>query len=255
MLRTASPARRLAGRALIFAGVAAALPLTASHAIAYVDVPVPVAAPVPVQAVPAAPAVATPVAPVVAAAAIQAPPPMPPVPARPAAIAPRANGDVGIHGDLITIDGKTKRWEDLTPAEKAKVSAAIANARAALEKTHIDRARIMRDVTAATHNIDVAQLQRSIAQSEAGVAEAVRAVDANAALLRASGQDPEKLKASVRQAVESARRIDIEAIRTAMASVDPQKMALTLSGAEESIARARAELDRMDARLRAEQQH
>ncbi|HEY4070749.1 MAG TPA: M56 family metallopeptidase [Sphingomicrobium sp.] len=247
MLRTASSNRRLAGRIMIVTAIAVALPLTASHAIEYVDVQAPGASPAPVaHSVPTVAAV-----PVAAAAAAVQPAPA----AVPHATAGPDDSDLTIHDGMVTIDGKTKRWEELTPAEKVRVRSAVAKAREALANTHIDQAQIMRDVAAATDKIDFEKLQRDLSQSQAGVAEAMSGLDGAAPYIRAAGQDPEQLKASVRQAMEAARNIDVEAIKRAVSAIDQRKMAETLAGAEESMRKATAELDRMDARMRADEQH
>jgi beta-lactamase regulating signal transducer with metallopeptidase domain len=245
MLRTANPARRLTGRLIVLSAIAVALPLTASRAIEYVDVAAPAlpsapavhetaaVAPVPVVAAAAAPVAAS--LPVAAAAVIQ------------------PSDDLSIDDEWITIDGTRKHWEELTPAEKARVRGAVANARAALERTHIDREKIMRDVAAATDNIRIEELQANIARSQAGAAEALRGIDASAAYLRASGQDPEQVKESVRRALESARAIDVESIKRAVSAVDQRQIAQSLDGAEQSMRKARADLDRIEARMRADQ--
>lgn len=246
MLRTANPARRLAGRLLILTATAVALPLTASQAIEYVDTPAPALSP----ASPAQPEAA----PLLAAAALQPAAPVAPTPPAPPARPLRVDHNLSIDGDWITIDGQRKRWEQLTPAEKAKVESSVAEARAAMAKVHIDRAKIMNDV-AAVRRIDVEKLQREVARAQAGAADAMRSVEANSALLRASGEDPERIKASVREAMESARRVDMNEVRRAISEVDEAKMAKTLAEAEQSMAKARADLDRIDARIRANGKH
>lgn len=246
MLRTASSNRRLAGRIMIVAATAVALPLTASHAIDYVDRPVPAAAS-PARAASVAPGVAA--APMIAAAvAVQAAP-------APRAIVVPDDSDLSINDGMIMIDGKTRRWEELTPAEKGRVRAAVAKARGALANTHIDHARIMRDVAAATKNVDLAKVQRDLAESQANVAETIRGLDAAGPYIRAAGQDPEQLKASVREAMDAAKRIDFAQIQRAVSSIDEGKIARSLAGAEESMRKATAELDRMDARMKADEQH
>jgi len=244
MLRTDNPARRVSGRLIILSAIAVALPLTASRAIEYVDVLAPAA--------PSAPAVnqtaAVKPVPIVAAAT--------PVPvALPVATAAviQPSDDVSIDDEWITIDGNRKHWEELTPAEKARVRSAVANAREALARTHIDREKIMRDVAAATNNINIDELQASLASSQAGAAEALRGIDASAAYIRASGQDPEQIKESVRRALESARAIDVEAIKRAVSAVDQRQIAQSLDGAEQSMRKAKADLDRVEARMRADQ--
>ena len=248
MLRTPNPTRRLAGRLIVVSAIAVALPLTASRAIEYVDLVAPAAPPAAalpsaaaIQVAPASTArVATRVAPVLPAAAA-------------AVIKP--GDDLSIDGDWVTIDGKRKRWEELTPAEKARVRSAVASARAALERTHIDRERIMRDVGAAANKINMEEIQASIARAQINTAEVMRGIEAGAPYLRESGQDPERIKASVRQALESAHAVDVEAIKRAVSAIDQRKMAEALTGAEESVRKAKVDLDRIDARIRAEQQH
>jgi beta-lactamase regulating signal transducer with metallopeptidase domain len=245
MLRTDNPARRVSGRLIILSAIAVALPLTASRAIEYVDVLAP--------AVPSTPAVhATPEVkpvPVVAAAAA---PVRAALPVAAAAVI-QPSDDVSIDDEWITIDGKRKHWEELTPAEKARVRSAVAKARAALERTHIDREKIIRDVAPATNNINIEELKANIARSQAGAAEPMSGIDASAAYIRASGQDPEQVKESVRRALESARAIDVESIKRAVSAIDQRQVAQSLDGAEESMRKARAELDRIDARMRADQ--
>lgn len=246
MLSTANPARRLAGRLLILTATAVALPLTASQAIEYVDTPAP--------AVPAAAPAQPDAAPLLAVAALQPAAPVAPTPPAAPARPLRVDHNLSIDGDWITIDGQRKRWEQLTPAEKTKVESAVAEARAAMAKVHIDRTKIMSDV-ASVRRIDVEKLQREVARAQAGAADAMRSVEANSAVLRASGEDPERIKESVREAMESARRVDMNEVRRAISEVDEAKMAKTLAEAEQSMAKARADLDRIDARIRADGKH
>lgn len=237
MLRTSnlSPTRTLAGRILIGAGVAIALPLTASRAVNYIDVQ----APAPRMASLGSSPVLAPHA-AVAAAAVAAPAPAP------------GNGDVSFRGDTITIDGRTKRWEELTPAEKNRVRKAVAHARAGLAKVHLDRQKVMQDVDSAIgqaqSNGD--ELQRSVTAARVGAADAMRNLSSHSLDLRRSGVDADRLKAELERSLNSARAVDIESIKRTLASIDRQKIAASVAGAEESIRRAQAELDRIDARIR-----
>jgi hypothetical protein len=75
-------------------------------------------------------------------------------------------------------------------------------------------------------------------------------IDANAANIRRSGQDPEAIKAQVRASLKSVEAIDVEAIaRKAMASVDPAKIAASVAAAQASVAQAQAEIDRIEVHL------
>jgi bla regulator protein BlaR1 len=251
MLGISDPRRRLAGRLIIVSAIAAALPLTASRAIAYVDVAAPAAAPVPsaapVPAVAAAQSVrAAAAVPVVAAAqaAVAA------RPVRPAKPVVAHTGDLTINDDFVIINGKKKRWDELTPAEKDRVRAAVAQARADIADVRIDREQIMRGVSDAVSHIRIEEIQRDVANAQTSAADAIRDIDRNSGQLRRSGVNPEQLAANVRGSLQSVQNIDVEGIRRDLAAINPQQIAQTLSTAEQSVRKARADLDRIDARLR-----
>ena len=238
MLSSPSPSSRSTGKALILVAAAAALPLTATWATLYVDVPAPAAPTAPL-------APAAPLAPL-APAALQAP--VAPV----APLAPVAPHNFNIDDETININGRTKRWKDLTPAEREHVRREIAKARAELSRTRIDRAEIQRSVQQAMSEVrvDKQELARDLAEARVEIAEAMREIDANAAHIRSAGQDPEAIKAQVRASLAAVQAIDIEAItRQAMAAVDPQVVANSIAAAEASIAQANAEMERLEARL------
>jgi beta-lactamase regulating signal transducer with metallopeptidase domain len=258
MLRSPSRTRRLAGRLLIVTAAAAALPLTASHAITYIDVPAPAA--------PAAPAVHATPAPVavapVAAAAVQVAA-APTAAARPVAPAGRTatyvesdnDGDMTINQNFVTIDGKRKRWEDLTPAEFARVKAAVARARTALANTHLDQAKLARDLANVPDPARIAEIQRHLADTRARLAENISRIDAEAAEARASGREPDRLDAAIRERLQAAQSVDLDSAERALASIDRKKLAEQVAEAPRSIARAKAELDRIQARIDADPRH
>ena len=285
MLRNPNPNRRIIGRVIVVGAVAFALPLTASRAVQYVDVPSPV---------PATPsAAATPqVVPIAAshetlpAAVEQAPPPqvvdaaVSSAPGRPlrltaAAAAPQAmpltqvaaggvaiaapagslpraslhdEGDnLTISGDMITIDGVTKRFEDLTPDEKARVRVEVAKARASLRNVHIDGERIASAVAAVPEERRMAQLQRQLARTQASTAENLEAARRSVAAI-----DWPRVAQGVEDARRSVAAIDwpkvaqsVEDARRAVAAVNWQDVA----HAQQSVDKAEAELDRIQARL------
>jgi bla regulator protein BlaR1 len=246
MLRHPKPARAIAGKVIIVAGIAAALPLTASRAVDYVDVP---AAPAPVQAMPAAFPVSAPVA---AAAVVQAAPAQAATPIRragPRDSDVRIDRNLSINGDMITIDGVTKRWEDLTPAEKVEVRADVEKAQTALANVHIDRAKIMRDIANVPNQAQLDKIQRDLVRSQANVAQTMSRLRAQREELRRAGQDPDRLEATVTEAMKSVQGVDMDAVRRSIAAVDPKKIAQSLDGAEQSMRQARAELDRLQARM------
>ena len=251
MLHSTTTGKRTAGKLIIVAAVAVALPLTATRAIDYVDVPAPPAPPAAPEAPlpPAAPALL----------AVQAVPPVPPAPpaplappALPAPPAPPLHGghsDLRINDGMISINGQTKRWQDLTPAEKQRVRGELARAKEELSRTRIDRAEIERDVreALAEARIDKDEMRRELEDARREIGQAMREIDAHAADIRRSGRSPEAIKAQIRASLKSVEAINVEAItREALASVDPAKIAASVAAAEASVARAQAEIDRLD---------
>lgn len=294
MLRSSNPTRRIAGRLLVVTGIAAALPLTASSAVDYVDVPAPAISTAPVSmhttsAVPtrsslfaAAPRMTVSVVPAAALTAqaqpISATIPVTSIAAAPTAVQPvrasepeaaaltaaavapvettawhDSDTNISIHDDLVTIDGVTKRWEDLTPAEMARVRAAVAKARASLAKTHIDQAQLMRDVASIPDQRRIAEIQNNLARAQANIANSIRRIDERAARDRAAGRSPDQLDAAIRSVLQSAQGRDLQAGWKALANIDRQKIAGEVAGAQGSIEAAKAELARIQARIDADQ--
>ena len=235
MLTNPSAGRRLAGRLTVIAAVAIALPLTATRAVQYVD-----------KLAPAAPAPAASVAPAVSVAPVAEPA----VPASPAAPAPIAQVDpvqsIDVGKRVIVINGKTKRWDELTPAEKTEIRQSIAKARRELAEHRIDSSQIQAEVqqALAESNIDKEELQRDLAEARSEVASAIAEIEAHSAEMRRAGVDPEQIKASVRASLKGIENIDVEAIRkSALASVDTAQIQANV---EKALSVAEAELDRID---------
>jgi beta-lactamase regulating signal transducer with metallopeptidase domain len=229
MLSNPTSGRRLTGRMAVLAAIAVALPLTATRAIHYVDVLAP-SAPGPAPA-----EMPAPVLPVPAAATVSQPAPVAPV------------APVNISDDKVTINGQTKKWSELTPAEKAEVRRSIAQAREGISRINHDE--IQREVREAMNEakIDQDEMRRELASARADVDEAMREIDAHAADIRRSGQDPEAIKAIVRQSLKAVEAIDVQAItRSAMASVDPAVINAALAAAEAGLEKAEAELERIE---------
>lgn len=243
MLSNPSSGRRLAGRVMVLAAIAITLPLTATRAINYVDVAV---APEPAGSSDLGPLPeVAPVAPVAPASQVAAVAP----------VAPVAPINVKQDGRLI-INGVEREWSDLSPAEKAEIRRSIAKAKDELARARIDRGEIQREIreAMAEARIDQAELRRELAQAQAEIDRAMREVDSEAAAIRRSGQDPEQIKATIRQSLEAVRAIDVEAIsRQAMASVNPEAIAASVAAAEQSLAKAKVEMEALERRLEQEE--
>jgi bla regulator protein BlaR1 len=232
MLSNPTAGRRLTGRMMVLATIAVVLPLTATRAIEYIDAPtVPSAAPA--------------IAPVAALNAVQATPAVAPAPQ---VHAVPAINPLTIHDDgKVMINGHEKNWKDLTPAEKAEVRRSLAEARAELSK--VNREEVQRDVQEAMNEakLNREEFQRDLDEARADVDQAMREIDANSAELRRAGQDPEKIKATVRASLKSVEAIDVDKItRDALASVDPSVIDNAMRAAEAGLRQAEAQLDRLD---------
>lgn len=253
MLTSPSTARRTAGKALIALTAAAALPLTASRATQYVDVP----ETPPARA--AAPAVQPAAAPSDRNAAAMV---VPAVATTPAA-APAASGDLpmpDLHGvtlgkddvafmddDTIIIGGKRKTLEQLTPAQRAKLREELDRSKRDLarERTELPArlAEAREEIERARSGKMKADFERDLQDVRRDLAE----LDLNAAELRAAGENPAKRKAEIEQALREMQSIDIDKqVAEAMRDADPAKITAELRSAEQQMDRLSAKLDRLD---------
>ena len=243
MLSNPTSGRRFSGRLMVVLAVAVALPLTATRAINYVDVPVPAKAQEVVAPVgPAAQSHET-VAPAVPAAA-----PAPTTPAKPAPPVEPVK-PLMIDGAMIMVDGKWKKRSDLTPSEKAEVRRSIEAAREEIAPTRIDREEIAREIREAMEEArsDQEELRSDLAEARADIAEALKEIDDHAAEIRRAGQNPEQLKATIRTSLRSVENIDVERItRAALASIDPRQIEASLAAAEAAIRASEAQLEKIE---------
>jgi beta-lactamase regulating signal transducer with metallopeptidase domain len=253
MLTTPSTARRFAGKALIVLTAGAALPLTASHATDYVDVPAPKPAPVEATAPAAAPVIpAVVVAPVAAAPA-----------AAPERYTENSDGTVTLSGgvklgkgstaffgnDNVLIDGKVKSLDQLTPAERAKLRAVIAKSQQDLAR---ERAELPRRLAEARQELDRArsgltkrEYQRDIEDMKRDLAE----IDLEAPEMRAAGEDPAKRKAEIERDLREAQSVNIDKqVAEALRDADPARITGELRSAEEQMTRMLKRLDQLDGR-------
>jgi hypothetical protein len=155
---------------------------------------------------------------------------------------------LSIEDDNVIINGERKKWKDMTPAEKAEVRRSIAQAKEELSK--INHGEIQRQVREAMEGarMNREQAMRDVAHARTEVAEAMREIDTHKAELRRAGQDPEKIKATVRASLKAVEAIDIDAItRQAMESVNPAQIEAALAAAQEGMRNAEAELNRLEA--------
>ena len=238
MLSNPTAGRRLTGRMMVLAGIAVALPLTATRAIEYIDIPM---APAPAPA----PAAKAAVAPLAAVQAVQAAPAVAPV--APVQAAPPIKPLIINEDGIVNINGHEKKWKDLTSAEKAEVRRSIADARRELQRSNSEdiRREVQEAMNEARMNQD--EFRREMAEARADVADAMREIDAHSAELRRAGQDPEQIKATVRASLKSVEAIDVEKItRDAMKNVDPAVIEAAMRSAEAGLRQAEAQLDRLD---------
>lgn len=149
----------------------------------------------------------------------------------------------------IHINGREKRWEELTPAEKEEVRRSIAQAKSELARNRIDREKMQREIRESMQDlrIDQREMQRDLAEARQEINRAMREIDRNAVSIRRSGQDPEQIKAQIRSSMRDIEKIDVDKIyREAMASVDHRAIEKSIADAEKSIEKAQDEIDRLE---------
>jgi beta-lactamase regulating signal transducer with metallopeptidase domain len=259
MLTSPSTGRRFAGKALILLTAAVAMPLTASRATQYVDVPAPA---------PAVPAAATPVGPVSAVAAVPAMAPTAPAasvsptaalgPTPPTAPLPYPNvkgvnlgkDDVAFMGDdTILIDGARKSIDQLTPSQRSKLRKSIRDSQADLAK---ERAELPARLAEAQHELDRLRngdFKRELIRDREDIQRDLAEIDSEAAELRAHGEDPAKRKAEIVAALHELDATDIDSrVREALEEANPARIAGELAEAEAQMSRLLAKLDQLDRR-------
>lgn len=256
MLTNPGSGRRTAGKVLIALTATAALPLTASWAVKHVDVP---------SAAPAAPArPAEQLQPVAAVAPVPATPTSAALALAAAPVAePREVGDGNVvlpggvtigkgsvaffADDRIIINGRIKRVEELTRAERAELRAVIVKSRHELER---ERARLPARLAEAQREVERIRSgahKRELMDNLEDLRRDLAEIDLEAAELRASGQDPEKLKAEIIESLREAQAVDIDKeVREALAELNPDKIVAEIRTEEAQMVRLRARLDQLD---------
>ncbi|MEO7564663.1 MAG: M56 family metallopeptidase [Sphingomicrobium sp.] len=236
MTRTTDPMARKYGFALLGGALLIGLPLTATRALQYVDVAQPEAAPVPASApvAPMRPAVPAAIAPAAAAAA--------------AVIA--AKPDISfIADDTVRIHGKTKKWEELTPAERSEIRIETAKARREINQQLVNLPKELEGARKEAEKFKNGEYKREMANARVEIKQALAELDAQSAIIRASGQDPEKLKAEVRGALREIETMDIDkVVRESLAAIDPDAIRAQVMSAAKSLDDVDAKLDRLDRR-------
>jgi hypothetical protein len=244
MLTSPSSGRRMAGKALIALAAAAAIPLTASHATEYVDVPSP-ATPAPAEV--AATAASAPMVASVAAAQ--------PAPAAQASLpVPDLGGvhlgrnDVGfMDDDTILISGQRKTVEQLTAAERSRLRHAIASSQQDLVR---DRERLPREIAEAKREADRArsgEIRREQLKEIEDMRRELAEIDSQAGQMRSEGEDPKKRKAEILRDLRQTQAEDVAAEeREAIEEDNPAARMAEIRAEEQQMQRLLARLNRLD---------
>lgn len=251
MTRTTNPAARKLGRFLIGGGLLA-VPLTGTWAVNYVDV-VQAAEPAPV---PASAAVVVPAAVTAPKLAVPAPPaPIKPAAAAPVAPAVPADPVIGplsisfVGNGTVNIHGQTKRWDQLTPAERAEIRTETARARAQLNTEIARLPEQLAEARKQAERFRNGDFKREMIEARANVARSLREVESQSAALRAAGQDPEAIKAQVLASLREVERMDIDkTVRDSLASLDENKIRSDVMNAAKSLDEIDRKLDYYDHR-------
>lgn len=250
MLARPSSRRRVAGKALIVVTAAAALPLTASRAMEFVDVPASAIA----VSRPGAARVgeATPASAALVSAAATAPAARPggelPMPDLGGVILGR-NDIAFMEDDTILISGGRKRLEELNASERARLRAAILRSQQNLVR---DRANLPRELAEAQRDADRArsgELRREHMRDIEDARRDLAELESRSAELRADGEDPARRRAELLRDLREAQMTDIAAEeREAIEEADPNRRLAELRTEEQQMARLLARLQQLDGR-------
>ena len=254
MLRTANPARRIAGRAIILAATAVALPLTATRAVEYIGVAAPPAA----AATPALITAADERSAIAPASIVSAVAP---------SAAAHARDDAGLakpgipgvtlgkmdvaffNDDTVYLNGRRQRLEQLSPAERSKLRSVIIKSQREIAE---ERARLPRELAELQREAERARsgaLRKEYLANIVDLQRDLAHVDREAAELRAAGEDPEKVKAEIREGLREAQSVDIdEEVREALEEANPEKIMAELRSDEQQMARMLERLDQLGRR-------
>ena len=158
--------------------------------------------------------------------------------------------DVSFIGtDNVRINGKTKRWEELTAAERAEIRARTSEARRDLDRQLAQLPQQLEQVRRQSERFSNGEFQRQMAEARANMTHALADLDQHAAVLRATGQDPERMKADIRRSLDEVQRTDIDkTVRESLASLDPDRIRRDVEGAAKSLGEIEAKLNQLDAR-------
>ena len=151
------------------------------------------------------------------------------------------------HDDTVTINGVTKRWEDLTPQERTKIRADIDGARRDLQR---EMARLPQELAKAQREMAKfrnGDFRREMAQAREELRREMHEIDRNARDLKLHGVDVDELKSDLEESLAEIEQMDIDKIvREALASVDMAKIRADMSGAGKSLDDIDERLDQLD---------
>ncbi|MBB3764186.1 M56 family metallopeptidase [Sphingomicrobium lutaoense] len=241
MMNHHSTGQRLAGRLIVLGALGLALPLTATKAVSFIDVPV---APTPVEraALPAAASVA-PAAPVVPAVAVQPVAPVAPEPAP----APEAHShDHKIERHFV-VDGKRMKYSEMTPEQREEFDRGLAEMRKALAEMRSERGEMRREMRESMRQvqIDRVKARRDLDEARQEIEKEIRIVERDADKLRANGKDPKMIIMSLRTAQDALDGMDMDKIiDDAMKSVDLDVVETSLDAAEAGLRHSIEKMER-----------
>lgn len=256
MSKITNPSARRLGFLCIGVGVLVGVPLTATRAVNYVDKVVPTAAVVSAaptaQAMPALASQPTRQVAAIAPASATAPQARPTADPDGSVSLPGnvtlGKGDVAfLANDQIIMNGKVKRLEDMTPAERAQLRANIAKSQIDLQREREELPARLAEARQELDRIHSGDFKRELLQDREDMRRDLAEIDKEAAELRASGENPEKLKAEIQRSLREAEAIDVDKeIREALVDLDPAKIAAEVRDAEEQMVRITNRLDQLD---------
>lgn len=159
-------------------------------------------------------------------------------------------GDVAfLDSDQIIINGKIKKLEEMTPAERATLRRNIERSRRELAGEAAELPKRLAEARSEIARIRSGEFRREIEKDRRDLERDLAEIDREAAMLRMAGEDPERIKAEIRQ---SLREIDLpkieREIQESLADLNPDKLVAEVRDAQLQMERLTIRLDQLERR-------
>ena len=152
-------------------------------------------------------------------------------------------------GDRVFINGRMKTIDQLTPPERARLRAVILEAQREQARERVGLPQRLAELERDRERARSGRMKRDMLQDREELRRDLAEIDAEAAELRARGENPEDRRAELRQALREVEAIDIDAaVAEVIEGADPERVRADLRESEDQMRRMLARLAELDRR-------